>query len=691
MRAAQGWHADALDLIVPIMDHALHKVSATNPCPCSFMITYALPDAAALLQGSYQSVGIVRLSDHSAWFANPGFVRATQALQLTTGQNPLSSLPALQQCMLQCVAAHGLVAYEHAASHQRWECLPVQLQQPDGSLQPGVQCTVLPMAAQTLVAATAQSHTTASDDSPSQRILDSSPHHHWACSLSGEVFWTNRTSNLFTYGQPHVPDLDNTRYIQKIHPDDLQLTGQLFSKAMAEGVLEAPFRYRLRNHMGIYHWFRFNAAPVRNAAGEILHWAGTSINIDEIVAGEAALQAQIQPLHAQRERLQAQLRESQTLLGSMHQMDLVSHLAGGVAHDLNNLLFVSNIHLAALQKRLTDPGLLERLQAMRECSRKAARLSTQLSGFSGRLPQNAAPLHTTQLMGDLYDLLRQAAGAETDFRLQVDTNSHNIHADRIYLENALLNLVINARDATDGRGQVQLEVRNHCCAGTEPPEDYVAFCVRDNGQGMPPEVQARIFEPFFTTKAQAKGTGLGLPMVKNFVDNSQGFIQVESTPGQGSALTLYLPVATDMVAPPVLAEEPALPPGQETVLLIEDDPSVSQAVASVLCELGYELITANDPTQAIALLGGGVQVDIIVSDVKMPGQKNILDLIAYVESSRPVPIIFNTGYSADIAIQEGLIAQQYPVLFKPFPITELTAKLRELLGAGAPQVSAQVP
>lgn len=634
------------------------------------MITYTLADAAACFQNAQQAVGVIDYAEHGVWFANSAFVRATYSLHVHTSCNPLTEWPPLQQRMRECMEHQALAVYESPDGLQRWECLPVQVLQADGSTALGVQCTVLPLAVDKPPEAT----------SGWQRMLEQSPLSQWACSLSGEVYWTNQASNLYCYGHAHRPDLNNSRHIHKIHPDDMHSTTLQYSKAMAQGYLAAPIRYRLRDHTGVYRWFLMTAAPVRDAQGSILHWVGASTDIDDLISQEQALQAHIQQLSAQCEQLQARLSASQALLANVHKMDLVAHLAGGVAHDLNNLLFVQGIHLSVLQKNTTDTTLLERLHAIRDCSRKAARLSTQISGFSGRLPQNATALSPAQVLHDLHDLLRQAAGAETDFQLVVEEGLHNIHADRSYLENALLNLVINARDAAEGRGQVRLQVRNHRGSQAGEPQDCVAFSVHDNGRGMDSAVQARIFEPFFTTKGPGKGTGLGLPMVKNFVDSSHGWMDVQSAPGQGSVLTLYLPQSTLAVEACTTTEE-TLPPGRAAVMLIEDDPSVRQAVSSFLCELGYGLSIASDPTQAMILLGNGVQVDAIVSDVKMPGQKTVLDLIQYVETHRPVPIIFNTGYSADIAISEGLIAGRYPVLFKPFAISELATLLREALDA----------
>ena len=320
---------------------------------------------------------------------------------------------------------------------------------------------------------------------------------------------------------------------------------------------------------------------------------------------------------------------------------------------------------------------------MRESIRKAARLSSQLAGFSGRAPQSLSAVAPCQLLADIEDLLRKAVGAEVDFRIDIAADAGNVMLDKTYLENALINLAINARDAVDGRGSVTIQVKNETVVRDGETAVYVAFHVTDNGSGMSEPVQARIFEPFYTTKALGSGTGLGLPMVKNFVDNSHGFIRVQSYLGQGSTISLYFPVSQEAVQP---QQEfvPEVQGGHETVLVVEDEPSVRDAVTSVLSSQGYHVVSAVNPEHAILLMNSGLKMDLIISDVKMPGKLSVTDLIAHVEATAPgLPIIFATGYSAEIVIKEGLIGGRYPVLFKPFSVEELGLKVRAALAANS--------
>ena len=628
-------------------------------------------DLERCLDASQVPIGLVNPLDLSVSYSNRAFGQRMEELHLASGKSPLQDWPQVQSAMQQCQQTQALCRCDFAQWNVVLEFVPVQLRQHDGTVLDLLQCQVLQ--------ANAQQH---EQERFYQDLLDYAPHNTWACSLKGEVFWTNRTSNLFTYGQEEVHDLTHSNYIHKIHPDDMQHTGTRFSTGMVEGRV-APFRYRLRDHTGNYHWFWFTAAPVRNADGSVRYWMGNSINIEPVVQEEERLKAQIDALQHTQQQLREQLREARSLLASVQKTDVVAHLAGGVAHDLNNMLFVMGMHLASLQKKLSNVGLMEHVDAVRECIRKAARLATQLSGFSGRLPQNALPVNPHDMLDQVHSIFHQAVGAEAEFSVQIEQQLPNVMVDRTYLENALINLLINARDAVDGRGQITLHVAQRELEKDGCAQNYVCFSVHDDGVGMSAALQEQVFEPFFTTKPPDKGTGLGLAMVKNFVESSGGVITVESQPQQGTTMSLYLPV-TGLQAESVQASADVLPTGQAAVLLVEDNEDVRKAVSLALRELGYGLITAKNIDQALMLLQAHVKPDLIISDVRMPGKKTVLDLIREVEATHHVPMVFITGYSADIVIKEGLIEGRYPVLFKPFQIAELAQKMHEVLGQQSP-------
>ena len=608
-------------------------------------------------------------------YSNSAFAQWVRAFHVNTGINLLVDVAAFQACVRQCLGEDRLTAHDDAGINHRFEFHPMELINESGAFVQVAKCVALPrMPAQRTITSNE-----VLDTPDFQGIVDYLPLNLWACSLKGEVFWTNRTSNTFTYGKEEFIDLSNTRFVRKIHPDDLLHTTTQFSKAMVDGK-PTSFRYRLREYTGRYFWFLFSAAPVQDEQGQVRYWAGSSVDIDALVKVEEQLKTQAERLVAQKERLQSRLRDVHGLLANMQKVDLVAHLAGGVAHDLNNLLFVMSINLGSLKKRVQDQALLENIQSVRDCVKKAARLSSQLSGFSGRMPQNATTFNPAMAFEDLYSLLRQAVGAEVSFNIEVAQDLHNIHVDKTYLENALINLAINARDAVDGRGRITVKIANRSTHVDGQESSYVVFSVEDDGSGMSQEIQDRIFEPFFTTKAPGKGTGLGLVMVKTFVENSQGYLEVSSTPGQGTSISIYLPQSTLAVDESLISEGQIIG-GRETVLLVEDNDAVRQTLASFLFELGYEISTSFSHEHAIMMLSSGLKADLVLSDIKMPGKKTALDLIQYVETHDRNPVIFATGYSAEIAIKEGLIDGRYPVMFKPFSVEELAAKIRAVLDA----------
>lgn len=614
-------------------------------------------------------------SNGNVLYSNSTFAQWVRTIHVNTGINLLVDVAAFQVRVRQCLDEDRLSVYDDAELSHRLEFHPMELINESGAFVRVAKCIALP-----------RMHTQHTGgfghapDMPDFRgIVDYLPLNLWACSLKGEVFWTNRTSDLFTYGKDEFIDLSNTRFVSKIHPDDLLHTTTQYSKAMVDGK-PTSFRYRLREHTGQYYWFLFSAAPVMDEQGRVKYWAGSSVNIDALVKVEEQLKAHIERLSAQKERLQSRLRDAHGLLANMQKVDLVAHLAGGVAHDLNNLLFVMGINLGSLRKRVQDQALLENIQSVRDCVKKAARLSSQLSGFSGRMPQNATTFNPAVAFEDLHSLLRQAVGAEVSFSMEVAQDLHNIHVDKTYLENALINLAINARDAVEGRGRITVKIANRSTHFDGQENAYVVFSVEDDGSGMSPEVQERIFEPFFTTKAPGKGTGLGLVMVKTFVENSQGYLEVSSTPNQGTCISIYIPQSG--LAPNDTANsEGMIVGGRETVLLVEDNDAVRQTLASFLFELGYEISTSFSHEHAIMMLSSGLKADLVLSDIKMPGKKTALDLIQYIETHDRNPIIFATGYSAEIAIKEGLIDGRYPVMFKPFSVEELAVKVRSVLDA----------
>ena len=362
------------------------------------MIVYQLANLPALFDTSSAPIGLIDPAQGNAVYANQAFLHSVKHLHVRTGQNLLTQIEPFLALLQQCQREQRFQCLElPAPAAIRVEMLPVECQEGTACGQKLVQCQIFALAVQA-----APSGTAPTEPLGFERILDYFPHSTWVCSLQGAVFWTNRASNLYAYGKEVEFDLSNARYLNRIHPDDLSLTSRSFSRAMLEGKLE-PFRYRLINHRGEVRWFLFTGAPVLDGQGHTLCWTGASIDIEHFVECEREQQRQMELLQTKNERLLEQLSESQALLANVQRFDLVTHLAAGIAHDLNNLLFVMGLNLGSLQRRVEEPELLNNVSAIRDSVKKAARLSSQLSGFSGRLPQNATTLRPDKVAEDLHD------------------------------------------------------------------------------------------------------------------------------------------------------------------------------------------------------------------------------------------------------------------------------------------------
>ncbi len=347
--------------------------------------------------------------------------------------------------------------------------------------------------------------------------------------------------------------------------------------------------------------------------------------------------------HAQRIAAENQLRQAQ-------KMEAVGQLTGGIAHDFNNLLAVITGSLELVQRRIargdTDVGRF--IAGALDGTDRAAKLTHRLLAFARQQPLEPRPTDPNRLVGGMIDLLRRTLGETVRVETRLMADPPAIFVDQNQLENAILNLAVNARDAMPGGGKLALETAH----GTlDDGTKAVSVTVRDSGTGMPPDVVARAFEPFFTTKPQGRGTGLGLSQVYGFVTQSGGRVRIDSQPGQGTAIELTLPVSADGV-PAETAGRGSLAgplPGRsrQTVLVVEDDAAVRLASAETIGELGYRTVTATDGAAALAVLDSERHVAVLFTDVVMPGIDGPT-LAAEARRRRPdLRVIFATGHPAD--------------------------------------------
>ncbi len=390
-------------------------------------------------------------------------------------------------------------------------------------------------------------------------------------------------------------------------------------------------------------------------------------------------------------RAEAELQTAQEVLRQSQKMEAVGQLTGGLAHDFNNLLAGISGSLELLQARVAQGriGDLERyLTAAQGAAKRAAALTHRLLAFSRRQTLDPKPTDANRLVVGMEELVRRTVGPEVAVEVVAAGGLWATLVDPNQLENALLNLCINARDAMPGGGQLTIETGNKWLDERSArerdldPGQYVSLCVSDNGTGMTPQVIARAFDPFFTTKPIGMGTGLGLSMVYGFARQSGGQARIYSEPGQGTMVCLYLPrhhgEAETAEGLGELAEAPRAEQG-ETVLVVDDEPTVRMLVADVLGDLGYTAIEAADGTAGLKVLQSNARIDLLVTDVGLPGM-NGRQVADAGRVARPgLKVLFITGYAENALLNHGHLDPGMHVLTKPFAMDALANRIKELI------------
>jgi PAS domain S-box-containing protein len=387
----------------------------------------------------------------------------------------------------------------------------------------------------------------------------------------------------------------------------------------------------------------------------------------------------------------AQLMEAEEALRQSQKMEAVGQLTGGIAHDFNNLLQGIIGALDRVQKRIAEGriGDVERfLNGALDSANRAAALTHRLLAFSRRQPVDPRPVEIGELIATVEELLRRSIGESIDLRIRGEKNLWLVRCDGNQLENALLNLAINARDAMPDGGILTIAMRNATLDGAQarsrdlPPGDYVVLRIIDTGVGMPPEVRARAFDPFYTTKPIGKGTGLGLSMIYGFVRQSDGAVRIESEVGQGTTIEISLPRYLGGDARAKEEEERATGDRRagkdEVVLVVEDEAVVRLLIVEVLNELGYRALEAADGDAALRILQSSQRIDLLVSDIGLPGL-NGRQIADAARVKRPkLRVLFMTGY-AENAAGSAFLDPGMEIITKPFKMDVMATKIREML------------
>ncbi|KPN91007.1 ATP-binding protein [Pseudomonas nunensis] len=501
--------------------------------------------------------------------------------------------------------------------------------------------------------------------------------------LSGD----ERFARTFSYpaGQ-NLADLPTEIAESRIHPDDFDWVEEQVNQSVSTG---APYNaeYRVLRPDGTYLWVLASGCCEFNEQGKPFRFPGVLIDIHERKIAEESLIKFTRNLEQRvadevnaRLAAEEQLRQAQKL-------EAIGGLTGGVAHDFNNLLQViaGNLHLLARHEP-DNLNVQRRVSASIAAVERGAKLSSQLLAFARRQPLSPDVCEPRQIFDGLGELLQRALGETIQIDVAVADEAWRVHVDRNQLENAILNLAINARDAMKGEGTIGLSAENvvldrRFCAGKDiVAGDYLRVTVTDAGGGMAPEVLAQAFEPFFTTKADGHGTGLGLSMVFGFVKQSGGHIEMSSVVGEGTRVRLYFPRSLRALPNEAPLPGPQQRGGHETILVVEDNEAVRASAVELLREEGYQVLTAANGDLAMQVLQQGAAVDMIFTDVVMPGLIKSSDLAAWAKvQNPPVAVLFTSGHTRDIISRNHQLSPDTHLLSKPYGPEALTQMVRMVL------------
>ena len=515
--------------------------------------------------------------------------------------------------------------------------------------------------------------------------------------VTGKRIWSAEQWRLYGFEpQPGGPTSKTWR--SRLHPDDSERVFAEFAAAVAAPTRPLNTHYRVLHSDGLYRWLMVRAKVLRGTGGEALRMVGLCLDVTETRDTETQLRRLTGELEARVQEEVAAREAAQVRAAHAERMQALGQLAGGIAHDFNNVLQAVSGAMTLIERRPGDQAGIRRLARLAgEATDRGASITRRLLAFGRRGDLRAEPIDPGVLLHDLREILAHTLGANIDVRVTLNSDLRPFLADKGQLETSLINLSTNARDAMPNGGKLILsaavetvaaEVHGHP-DGIDPGR-YIRLTIQDTGVGMDAATLARASEPFFTTKKIGAGTGLGLAMAKGFAEQSGGGLKVESTPGRGTTITLWLP-ETDPAALQS-AKEPrdhagTVPNESEAavarvrILLVDDENAVREVLALHLEDAGFAVLAAASGTEALALLAAGEKVDALVTDLSMPGIDGLAVIRAVQERYRNLPAVLLTGYAGDGASLAvgGAVKGTFTLLRKPVRAVQLIDRLQALL------------
>ncbi|MYZ42402.1 response regulator [Schauerella aestuarii] len=534
------------------------------------------------------------------------------------------------------------------------------------------------------------------------------------------LIWTTDEKAAVTFANHHFEhifgiapgEMLESGWRRVMHADDVEAFSAKFRQAMAERT-RFEFEVRVYDRDGAIRWLKCDGAPRFDGSQQLLGYTGVNIDITETKTTRDALEHMVALRTAELSDSNKRLRQefnqrvdadnarvvAEDQLRQAQKMEVFGQLTGGVAHDFNNLLTVILGNVETLERRLSgmagatgDERIVKALQHAKQGAQRAAALTERLLAFARRQPLRPRQIDPNQLVQGMSELLFRTLGEQIEIYTDLAPSVWFTRADPHLLENALLNLAVNARDAMIAGGRLSITTSNAEIArdGTPPFKgidagQYVLLSIADTGTGMPPEIIDKVFEPFFTTKDIGSGTGLGLSQVYGFVKQSGGHIDLHSELGQGTRIDIYLPrlEGVDVAAPVQPDTDPSVLIAKgETILVVEDDEGVRAHSTAILRDLGYDVIEAADGHAALAIIQSAQRISLMFTDVGLPRAMNGRELAEAAHAVRPeLPVLFTSGYAEGPVTRGGRLEAGVELLSKPFTFVALANRVRVMLDA----------